>query len=97
MKGLCLSYTLEPYTYQCFGPIEEESIRMLRSSAPESGPERDCVPGKEANTRAKVESTDDDYIPPPELVSSYEGYLANAREHQQSEPDTSTLIKSEGK
>jgi hypothetical protein len=94
MKGLCLPYTSELYTYQCFGPIEEESMRMLRSSAPEPGPERDSVLGKEANTRVKMESTYDDYVPPPELVLSYEGYLDNAGEQK---PDTSTLIKREGK
>lgn len=92
MKGLCLSYTSELCTYQCFGPLEEESIRVLRSSAPEPGP--DSVLGKEANTRVKVESTYDDYVPPPELVQSYEGYLDNAGEQK---PDTSTLIKHEGK
>ena len=69
-------------------------MRVLKSSAPEPGPERDSVLGKEANTRVKVESTYDDYTPPPELVLSYEGYLDNAGEQK---PDTSTLIKREGK
>ena len=69
-------------------------MRVLKSSAPEPGPERDSVLGKEANTRVKVESTYDDYVPPPELVQSYEGYLDNAGEQK---PDTSTLIKHEGK
>jgi hypothetical protein len=100
MKGLCLSYTSNFYTYQRFGPIEEESMRMLKSSASrDSGADKNSAlitNSKRANTRVKVESTNDDYIPPPALVLSYERYLDNPGEHQESKPDTNVLIKREG-
>jgi len=69
---------------------EEKSIEMFRSSAPRDS-RKDSSLVRGAITRVKVESTDNDYIPPSELVLSNEQYLNNA-EHQQS---TSVTVKRE--
>ncbi len=68
---------------------------MLGSSAPrDSRKDNDLITNSRgAITRVKVESTNNDYIPPSELVLSNEQYLNNV-EHQQS---TSVTVKREGK
>lgn len=67
---------------------------MLRSSARDSRKDSGLITNsRDAITRVKEESTNNDYIPPPELAASIERYLNNVERRQ----STSVAVKREGK